>query len=114
MKHDDVYLRHMLEAVEDILTYSAEGKAWFLQSRMGQQAIVRNFEIIGEAASKISADTKAKYPEMPWREVKDFRNHLIHEYFDVDLTVVWSVLDSRLPIIKPIIEKILHTLTNGK
>ena len=114
MKHDDVYLRHMLEAADDILSYAEEGKKWFFSSRMGQQAIIRNFEIIGKAASKISSDTKAKHPEMPWREVKDFRNHLIHEYFDVDLEVVWSVLDSRLPTIRPLMKNILHSITNGK
>lgn len=60
-------------------------------------AVERNFEIIGEAASRISEDYKLSHPEIEWRILKDFRNFFIHEYFGINNEIVWDTIQIRLP-----------------
>ena len=74
---------------------------------MVQDAIIRNFEIIGEAVKHISTDLKRSYPEIQWRGLAGFRDVLIHNYMGVDLLEVWNVIEIELPQIKKIIDDIL-------
>ena len=76
-------------------------------------AVVRSLEIIGEAASKIPPEIKHNYSEIPWKQVIGIRNKLIHEYFGVDLEIVWVVITEELPPLLPLFEDILTEL-NGK
>jgi len=62
-----------------------------------KDAVERNFEIIGEAASRLSEDFKMQYPEIEWRILKDFRNFIIHEYFGINNSIVWDTIQFRLP-----------------
>ena len=62
-----------------------------------KDAVERNFEIIGEAVSRISEDFKSKYPHIEWRVIKDFRNFMIHEYFGINNLIVWDTIQLRLP-----------------
>jgi len=79
----------------------------FVQDRMRYSAVIREFEIIGEAAGKLSDDLKRGYPEIPWQDVKDFRNLLAHEYFGVDLEIVWNTLRDDLPMLLDAVQKIV-------
>lgn len=85
-RHYRLYLNDILESGHAIQLY-VEGITYdiFCKERMRVSAVVREFEIIGEAVGKLPETIKANYPDVPWREVKDFRNMLIHEYFGVDL-----------------------------
>ncbi len=69
----------------------------FTHDRMRCAAVIREFEIIGEAVGKLPDDLKNQFPDVPWRDIKDFRNLLIHEYFGVDLAIVWDVIQHELP-----------------
>ncbi|HEA30374.1 MAG TPA: DUF86 domain-containing protein [Leeuwenhoekiella sp.] len=60
-------------------------------------ATLRNFTILGEATTNIPENIKKKYPEVPWREMKDLRNKVSHEYFGVDLTIVWEIITDFIP-----------------
>ena len=60
-------------------------------------AVERNFEIIGEAAARISEDFKMSHPEIEWRILKDFRNFIIHEYFGINNEIIWDTIQIRLP-----------------
>jgi uncharacterized protein with HEPN domain len=71
----------------------------FCKDRMRYAAVIREFEIIGEAVGKLPENLKAQYQEVPWREIKDFRNILIHEYFGVDLRIVWNAIHQDLPLL---------------
>ncbi len=64
---------------------------------MRSAAVIREFEIIGEAVGKLPDELKSRFPDIPWREIKDFRNLLIHEYFGVDLEIVWDAIRAELP-----------------
>ena len=69
-------------------------------------AVVRALEIIGEAVKQIPAPIRRKYPEIPWREMAGMRDKVIHEYFGVDLKIIWNVVKERIPVLKPTFEKI--------
>jgi uncharacterized protein with HEPN domain len=90
--------RHMLEAVEKAQAFG-EGHTRddLAQDEMRLLAIARLLGILGEAASKITPERRAEYPELPWAEMTGMRNHLIHGYFAVDLDIVWDTLHSNLP-----------------
>jgi len=95
-----LYLADIVESGRAIQSYilglAFEG---FSSDRMRCAAVCREFEIIGEAVGKLPEDIKARYPEVPWREIKDFRNLLVHEYFGVDLAIVWNAIHQELPLL---------------
>lgn len=100
MKNATVYLKHIRDAVAKIEAYTKGGRAAFLKSTMVQDSVVRNLEIIGEAVRNLPAEVKKRHPEVPWRSITALRNILIHEYFGVDLKIVWGVVSKRLPLLK--------------
>jgi len=73
-------------------------------------AVVRNFLIVGEAASRISKDFKIEYPLIPWKQVISFRNCLVHEYYKVDYEKVWSIKEASLPQLVEAVEQIVDYL----
>ena len=79
----------------------------FCDDRKTYSAVIREFEIIGEAVGKLPQDLKEQYPTVPWQDIKDFRNVLIHEYFGIDLELVWQVIFEELPILLSTVHKIL-------
>ncbi len=101
MQNDPVYLRHMLAAIEKIDRYlTGMDYEAFAANDMMIDAVVREPEIIGEAARNLSAPFIEEHPEIPWRRIKAMRNVLIHQYFGVDLKVVWDTCRSNLPQLK--------------
>jgi uncharacterized protein with HEPN domain len=70
--------------------------------------VVRSLEVIGEAAKKMPDSMREKYPEIPWKRMTGMRDKLIHEYFGIDLEIVWEVVTNELPPIKPLIQKVLE------
>ena len=84
-KRDEyLYLLDVLDSIEAIFEFVADiNEDFFEQDRKTFSAVVRELEVIGEAISKISEETRAKYQEIPWREIKDFRNLLAHEYLSL-------------------------------
>jgi uncharacterized protein with HEPN domain len=100
-KYDSVYLHHILAAVERIETYS-KGVSYrdFIQTEIIQDGVVRQLEIIGEAARNLSADLCRNHPEVPWSEIIGLRNRIAHAYYNVDLGVVWDIIQEDLPSLK--------------
>lgn len=78
----------------------------FADNDMKSYAVVRAFEIIGGAATVVSEELKAKYPDIEWREMKAFRNRLIHEYFGIDMEFVWQIIKYDLPKNYPLLKAI--------
>lgn len=108
MKNQSVYLKHIRDAIERIETYTAADRAEFFENRMVQDAVIRNLEVIGEAVRNISPEFRKRHPQIPWRGITGLRNVLIHEYFGVDLEIVWSVVRRRLPALKRNVEALLR------
>jgi len=104
-----LYLEDILVSVEQILEYA--GNLPFedmLKDRMRIDAIVRNLEIIGEAAGKVPQEVKDKYPAVEWRKISDFRNVLIHEYFEIDYEIMWDIIKNKVPELKKDIQLIIE------
>jgi uncharacterized protein with HEPN domain len=99
MRPDDVVrLRHMLDAAEEAVGFArGRSRADLDRDRMLALAIVKTIEIIGEAASRVSAETQQTCPAVPWTDIVGMRNRLIHAYFDIDLDRVWDTLADDLP-----------------
>jgi uncharacterized protein with HEPN domain len=85
-----VYLDHIAQAIARIKAYVAVSKKAFLADAMRQDAVIRQFEILGEAANRLDESLKAARPEIPWRQIVANRNRLVHGYFQVNLEVLWA------------------------
>ena len=94
MKRDArLYLDDIVEAIQRIEEYSQHPDFdSFKQDRKSVDAIVRNFEIMGEAVNRIPSELRNKYPNIPWTEMLGMRNKLIHEYFGVDTEILWKTI----------------------
>ena len=100
MDRDKVYLEHIIEAVKRIKNYTSEiAVDDFKKDPLVQDGVVRQLEIIGEAARVVSEATKKKYPDIPWYNISGMRNRLIHEYFQVDIDLVWNTATEDLQIL---------------
>jgi uncharacterized protein with HEPN domain len=110
MRDDRLYLSNIFECIERIESYTCDGKEVFLQTTIIQDAVIRNFEIIGEATKRLSPEIRAVYPDVPWQQVAGFRDVLIHDYLKVNLNRVWGVIEQNLPQLKATIEAILLEL----
>ena len=95
------YLEDMLANAERAVRFS-EGMDYdsFAKDEKSIYAVIRAIEIIGEASQKIPNDVKAKYPEVPWREIASMRNKLVHEYFGINIQVVWQTIREDLPCVE--------------
>jgi len=108
MKADCVYLSHIRDAIAKIERYlSGANYEAFAGNDMMIDAVIREPEIIGEAARNLSVPFIDEHPDIPWSRIKRMRNILIHEYFGVNLKVVWDTSHSNLPPLKAFIQKIL-------
>jgi uncharacterized protein with HEPN domain len=98
MRDDRVYIQDIIDSIEIIMGYvHGKSEAEFEASLMLQDAVYRRFEIIGEAATKVSDTFKEAHPEIEWRLMKLMRNKLIHEYFGISATAVFATIIEDLP-----------------
>lgn len=99
MKQDDLaYLLHMRDAATAVSEYVQKNHfEVFELETWDQAAAVRNLEIIGEAANHVSTESRQALPEIPWRDIIDFRNVAIHDYMDLDIQVVWNIMKHDIP-----------------
>jgi len=114
MKKDNVvFLKHILDAINLIEDYLKDKEFQeFRNNHMLQDAVIREIEIIGEAAKKLSVDFKNKYSDIPWRQIARMRDKLIHGYFGVDLDAVWDTATIDVPSLKERLEEILKKEEN--
>ena len=97
-KDDLIRLRHMLDAArETIALAQSQRREDLARDRKLALALVKCIEIIGEAASKVTAATRSEHPSLPWADIVGMRNRLIHAYFDIDLDRVWDTVVADLP-----------------
>ena len=98
----------IIEAIENALDYSAGMTCeQFIADRKTIDAVVRNFIIIGEAASHLPEEIIEMHLDLPWREMRDMRNIVVHEYFGVDYMIVWETLKKNLPPLLPLLKHLI-------
>jgi uncharacterized protein with HEPN domain len=108
MRDDSLYLDHLLERITMTERFTVDGREAFMQSQLIQEAVIRNFEVMGEAVRRVSDTTKQHHPHIPWQKISAFRNVLIHDYDAVDINRVWEIVEHELPVLKPQIEAIVR------
>ena len=107
MKDDRLYLHHMLERCQRIARFIQSGREVFMASEELQDAVIRNVEVIGEAAKRVSPDVRGRLATLDWKTICGMRDVLIHDYIGVDLDEVWHVASSRIPELRAVLEQFL-------
>lgn len=107
-------LEHILAAINRVSRYTKD-KSYedLLSDDMMYYAVVKNIEIMGEAANMLTQEFQTAHPDTPWKMVRGMRNYIVHEYFQIDSAVVWDVVKRELPTLRQQIEKYLSD-TNGE
>ena len=109
MKSDDVYLKQVLDAVIKIkLFVSGVNSSQFLTDQKTQSAVIMQLALIGELSKKISINTQSQI-DLPWKDIAGFRDRAIHDYYQIDLGIVWETISADIPILKKAIQEYLQT-----
>lgn len=103
-KDDSVYVEHILDCIDRIEEY-IENKKQFQQSKLVQDAVIRNLQVLAESSQRLSEEFKNKNKNVPWKEISGFRNILVHDYLGVDIEMIWSVVDQDLPALRKALYK---------
>ena len=109
-----LFVEDILTAIDKIETYTRNlSYEEFAATSVVIDAVIRNFEVIGEAAKNIPKRVKNRYPEIPWREAAGFRDVLIHNYFGIDIEAVWDTVHTNIPAFKEQILLVIRAETAG-
>ena len=105
----DIYLQDVVEAINRIELYIQDTtRLQFEIDQMRFDAVVRNLEVIGEAIKRVPDSIRENYPSIAWRKIAGLRDRLIHAYFDVDIEIIWDIVQSELPTLKSEIQQIIN------
>jgi len=97
-REDTAVIQDIKEAIDRIISYTSSMEYDdFLHDYKTQDAVIRNIEILGEAAKLLSDETKAKYPNIPWKDISGTRDKLIHDYFGVNIDIGWDIAKNEIP-----------------
>lgn len=99
----------MLDCIDAVAEYCRDGRDVFLTDRKTVDAVVRNFEVLGEAAKRIPEAVRNRAPDIPWRRIAGFRDVLIHQYEIVDPVEIWAVVERDLPGLRKALLELLET-----
>lgn len=110
MNDPRAYLRHALDAIDAVVEYTQDGHDAFLDDRKTQDAVIPNLEVLGQAVKP--DETRAHDETIPWRQIAGMRDKLLHEYFGVDLALVWDVVERELPVLHPKLVALLENVAD--
>ena len=109
LRTSDIYLQDIVEAINRIESYIQDTtRCQFEIDRMRFDAVVRNLEIIGESVKRVPDSIRENYRSVSWRKIAGLRDRLIHAYFDIDIDIIWNIVQSELPILKGEIQRIIN------
>ena len=110
-KNLEIFLANILESIDEIESYTQDAtEKDFLQSHIMQDAVMRRLEIIGEAVRNIPMSFRNQHENIPWKKIAGIRDILIHEYFSVDIGLVWEIVQKDIPKLKSDIVALLNDL----
>ncbi len=103
-----VYLEDIVEAIRKIQIFTSDLSLQTFSSDVKTfDAVIRNLEIIGEAIKRVPEEIRSKYPNVEWRKIGGLRDILAHEYFGVDVEIIWDIIQNKLPVLEKQINQIL-------
>ena len=106
--NDIVYLQHILDAIAKVEAYlRGVDEPAFSKNPLIQDGVIRQIEIIGEAAKHLSLKSMSKHPRIPWQDIAGMRDKLVHDYFGVDIETVWLTAVEDLPVLKAEVDRVL-------
>jgi uncharacterized protein with HEPN domain len=106
VKDDGIYIDHILECIEWITRYTAEGREAFFFDRKTQSATLRELQTLAESTQRLSNELKEAQPEVPWESISGFRNVLVHDYLGIRLERIWEIIERDLPAFRTALEAI--------
>lgn len=110
-----MFLEDILTSLGNIEEYtSGMDYKGFTSDKKTVDAVARNLEIIGEAAKNIPATVRERHPEIPWRRLMGLRNVVVHEYFGMDLGILWRIVREELPSVNAAVKKLLEAVSSGQ
>jgi uncharacterized protein with HEPN domain len=109
-RNDPDFLQDILDRIERIETYVESGQPEFMNSSLIQDAVERNFSVIGEATKRLSPDLRDRHPEVAWKQISGFRDVIVHDYIGLQLEQIWATIEQSLPVLKAQITQILQDL----
>lgn len=113
MSGDIFYIRHILECIDRIERYTSQGgREKFFFDTLIQDGVIRNLQVLAESTMRISEDTKARWPGVPWRPIAGFRNIAVHDYLGLDLARIWVIVSENLPVLKEQLELIRRVIAS--
>lgn len=110
MRHDESWLHDIIDAIDRIQKFIADldsNEESFRESELHQSAVQYQLVVVGEACAKLSSYLRTRHPNVPWRDVKAFRNFAVHEYFETDWHLVWVTATKEVPVLREQIHTIL-------
>ncbi len=111
MRRDELYLHDMVEAAEAVGSFiRGVSRDEFMSDDLRRSAVLQKLIVIGEAASRISPQTRAAHPDVPWRDIAAFGNIAVHAYFSIDWNIVWHTAVTEVPSLKRQIEDVISSL----
>ena len=111
---DLALLKHIRGRIARIENYTNGKRSKFYDSHLVQDAVIRNLRTIAESTQRLSDSLKAAEPEVPWRAIAGFRNVLVHDYFEIDLEVVWTVVDQDLPRLAAAVDRMTRVTSTRR
>lgn len=109
-RDDEIRLRHMLDAAREAVSFArGRVRADLEADRQLVLSLVKDIEIVGEAAAQVTGPARTQLPEIPWQSIVAMRNRLVHAYFDINLEIVWQTVQQDLPMLIAKLESILPT-----
>lgn len=112
MKDERFYLLHIKECIGDILNYTVDGYDAFMASTLIQDAVIRKLQIMAESTIHLPEAIKAAHTEVNWRNIRGFRNVLVHDYLSIELDIVWEIIENDLSPLRNAVETMLKNMSN--
>ena len=107
MRDDRERLLDIQDAIDNINKYAVRGRQAFEKDELIQNWVIRQLQILGEAATKLSDDFQNQHPDMPWHKIIGMRNILVHDYFGIDANIVWLIVEKDMPVLERQIKELL-------